>query len=247
MKTTSTFADKVKPLVYHSTGITELDKVIGGGLVYGKTLLLGAPRGAGRTTLLMQACHGFSKGGKKAFFGSGEMQTKSIVDYANRLGVSSKDVGVLGSDMYIDVDDLINAAHAFGAQFIALDNIQNTEIGGVKGDIGSLSMTDAVVEKLVLVARQSNVSVVAVANLCKNGDFAGSEKMQNRVDGLLRLDVKYVVQVEGDSAKDVGVREISMDGKNRQGRSDVTALVEMTNKGFRPMSAKAYKTLSRNV
>ena len=234
---------KAKSLVYHSTGIKEFDRVLGGGVVPTKTLLLGAGRGAGKTTLLLQACNGYAQEGRKAYFASGEMTKEACLDYAKRLGITNSNIYLFGDPEGVDVEDLFRAVLACKATFLCLDSVQVATVADVKGDIGQVTMMDAVTNMVSSFSQAKNIASIMIGHFEKTGNYAGSEKMQHLVDGLLRMDIKFVDDGAG-GRKDIGVREISWDGKSRQSKSDTTALVELTEDGIKSPSMKALKALS---
>lgn len=235
----------VKPIVYHSTGIPELDRVLGGGVVYERTLLFGAPAGSGKTTLLLQVCDGFARGGRKAYFASSEMTREACEVYAKRLGIVNESIALFGDPKGVDVEDLFDDVIAFGAKLMVIDSIQVATVSDVKADVGQVAMMDAVTNMVTSFAQERKRAAIMVGHFEKTANFAGSEKMRHLVDGLVRLDVKYAGQNSDGKPIDTGVREISMDSKSRQGRSDVTALVELTDAGIRPPSVRALRALSK--
>ena len=194
------------------------------------------------TTMLLQACNGFAQDGRKAYFASGEMTSNAVIDYAKRLGIVNDNLALFGDPEGVDVEELFDDVLGFGAKFLAIDSIQVCTVSDVKGDIGQVTMMDAVANMVTSFAQKKRRAIMMISQLQKAGDYAGSEKVQHLVDGLLRLDIKFVE--EDGKMKDIGVREISMDGKSRQGRADITSLVELTDKGIMPPSAKALKALS---
>ena len=236
--------DKHKAMVYYSTGIPELDKVLGGGVVYGKLIMVGAPRGAGKTSILLQACNGFAKDGRKAYFASGEMDGNTNIDYAKRLGIVNDGIHLFCNPEGIDVDDLFDRVLETQAKLVVLDSIQLCTVGDVKGDIGQATMIDAAINMLSSFGQAKRRAILIISHLNKMQDFAGTEKGQHLVDGLMRLEIKYAQDADG-RPKDVGIREISMDGKSRQGRSDITSLVELTDTGIKTPSTKALRELSK--
>ena len=235
-----------KEMEYFSTRIPQLDKVIGGGLVLGHVLLLGAPRGCGKTTLLLQACDGFAKDGRKAYFASGEMNKEALLAYAKRLGITNPDVLIHSDPEGINVEDLFEEVIRVGAKLLVIDSLQTVIVSDVKGNIGEMTMMDAVVNMVSSFAQEKSVACVIVGHIGKAGDYLGSAKVQFLVDGLIRMDTRWIYQPDGKPV-DSMVRELSMDGKSRQGRSDLTALVELTDDGIRPPSAKALRALNKLV
>ena len=216
-------------VVHISTGIKALDKVLSGGVVPGSTLLLGGPRGVGRTTLLLQACEGFARSGRKAYFASGEMTTKDISNYSRRLAISNESVGLFGDPVGVDIDNLLDDVIAFGAKFLVIDSMRTAYVKDSKGEIGSMAMSGAVANVVTSFAQVKKVAVIMVDDLLKGDNFHASAKTQHLVDGLLKMDLIY--RRDGKPI-DRLIREISIDRKYRYGACDVTALAELGEYGF---------------
>lgn len=225
-------------LVHHSTGIPELDRVLGGGVVCGTTLLFGGSRGSGKSTITMQACAGFvgGEGRPKACFASAEMPEMLLLAYAKRLGLATSKIKLVVDPQGLDVDKLFEDVLAFGASLLVLDSLQTAYVADKKGDLGNPSMVEAVTNMVTSFAAAKGVAVFLIGHLGKLGDYAGSERVQHLVDGLLRMDVKYIGVDGFGKPIDSMVRQLSMDSKSRIGRSDVTSLVELTDDGIAPLS-----------
>ena len=243
---TTTTAVKAKKVVRYSTGILELDKVLGGGFILGSTILLGAPRGSGKSSMLLQACDGFAQDGRKAFFASAEMTQDRLLAYAKRLGIKNVNIGLSCDPMGINVEDLFedvlrNGRRGTKATLLVIDSLQTSFVSDVKGDIGNPAQMNAVINMVSSFAQKEQVAVVVIGHIGKAGDYLGSAKMKFLVDCLLRMDIKWVFN-KGKLPMDSMVREISTE-KNRQGRSDITSLVELTDTGIKTPSVKAMRML----
>lgn len=243
--------DKSKPLVYHPTRIDGLDKVLGGGVVYAKTLLLGADRGAGKTTMLLQACDGFAQGGLKAYFASGEMERDSIIQYAKRIGIQNENIGLFGDPSGVDVEDLFDDVLAFGAKLLIIDSVQVATVSDVKGDIGSPAMIKAVTNMVTSFAQAKKRAVIMIGHLVGTGDYGGGQTLQFLVDGLVRMDIRWAGADSKGKPIDSMVRELAIEGKSRQGSSKTTSLVELYEEerdgvlpGIRKPSIKALRMLT---
>jgi predicted ATP-dependent serine protease len=234
-----------KPLVRYSTGISELDHVLGGGVVLSKTLLLGASKGSGKSTAMLQACDGFAREGRKAYFASGEMTKEACLDYAIRLGIVNKNIALFGDPQGLDVEKLFEDVMAFGAQLLIIDSMQVSTVADVRGDIGKVSMMEAVTQLVTSFAQTEKRAVIMIGHLQKMGDYGGSEQIQHLVDGLLRMERKYAGHNADGKPIDTMLREFCWDGKSRQSAADLTALVELTDTGVRPPSVKAMRMLMR--
>ena len=236
--------DKAKPMVYHSTGIPELDKILGGGVVLTKTLLLGGSRGCGKTTMLLQACDGFAHNGKKAYFASGEMTREACIDYAKRLGIVNENVGLFGDPQGLDVEALFDDVLAFGARLAHYRFASNLDCARCQGRHRISVHGYAVANMVTSFAQAKKRSVIMIGHLQKTGDYGGTEKVQHLVDGLVRMENKWAGMDElSGKPIDSMIRELYMDGKSRQGRADITSLVELTDDGIRPPSVAAMRKI----
>jgi thymidine kinase len=233
-------AGKVKPMEYISTGIPELDQVLGGGIVLGKTILLGGSKGTGKTTVLLQAANGFASKKRRVYFCSGEDDRDSVVNYAQRLGITNPYVDVFGDAKGLDVESIVSDARDIGAKLMIVDSLQVCEKMDVKADIGQVAQLDACINYLTSFAKQKKVAIIVIGHLTKAQEFAGSEKVLHLVDVLLRFD-KHPVDVDGGD----NVRQFWIDGKSRQGATNATALMEMTPTGLMPLSDRLMRKMSR--
>ena len=236
-----------KEMEYFSTGIPEFDKVIGGGIVLGHVLLLGAPRGSGKSSMLLQACDGFAQDGRKAYYASGEMSQDKVLAFAKRQGIENGNIGLSCDSMGVNVEALFEDVLAYGAKLLIIDSLQVAVVPDPTGDIGNTSMIDAVINMVSSFAMEKQVAVVVIGHISKHtGDYLGSSKVQFLVDVLVRMDIRWTYQPDGKQV-DSMIREISIDGKSRQSRSDMKSLVELTDDGIRPPSAKALRALNKLV
>lgn len=235
-------------MIHHSTGSAELDKVLGGGLVLGNLLLLAGDQGAGKTTLLLQACAGFARSKRGACFVSGEMTSQLLVQYTRRLGVvDNSHVSLFGHPEGLDLDETFRDAFETKSKLLVVDSLQVCLLEGA--ETGSVRAVRAAIRQLSKFAREKRVAVVAVCHLNRAGEFAdGAGKMSHLLDGVVRFESRCSYGEDGRViAGTGGLREISIE-KSRQGRSDVTALVEMDETGrIGPLSPAAVRVLAKLV
>ena len=238
--------DAHKSMVYIPTGIPEFDKVLGGGVVYEKLVMLGAPPGSGKTTLLLQVANGFARDGRVAYFASGEMTIHSNVDYAKRLGIFNDKVHLFCNEQGIDVDELCENVLRARARLVLIDSLQLCTVADVKADVGTPTMIDAVVNLLSSFVQKKRRTIIVISHVNKAGDYAGTEKGKHLVDALVRMDPRRVHTPEGRLIPETdGLREFYMEGKSRQGVSNIRAMVELTPDGIRPPSLAALRVLSK--
>lgn len=225
---TAAAAQKVKRRVYMPTGVEEFDRVIGGGVLLGNILMIAGRRGTGKTVLLLRAGNEFARRHKKmSFYAAGEMTEQAMVEYMQHFRVADEKLGVYCDPEGIDVDRLMDDVESCGAKFVIIDSIQYCYSQDVKkADIGTPAMIDAVLNKLSSFAQRKKIAFLIVCHLNKSGDFAGTEKGQHMVDGLIRFEHASIFENGQKVPGTEGLRELSMDEKNRQGSANVKSLME---------------------
>ena len=226
-------AKTAKAREYISTGIPELDRVLGGGLVKDCAVMLGGPRGVGKTTLLVQVADGFCRQGTKrrALFASGEENADAIIQVAKRLECFNENVEVTGNDG--DVFKLVERVQEEKFKMLIVDSLQTAYCDDVSGDVGQTTMIDAVTNQLTWFAKEHKVCILIICHLTMVGELAGSAKSQHLVDALLRFDPFY--DQEPFEGMD-NIRVLSMDGKNRLGAANVRGFLDMTERGLKALT-----------
>ena len=200
------------------TGLGELDRVLGGGLVDGSVVLLGGEPGVGKSTLLLQMAGSLAAGGHGVLVASAEESAQQVGLRARRLGVESSDVLLLAED---DVDAVISAAREVAPKVLIMDSIQTVGAPEVASAPGSITQVREASSRLIRYAKTSGTSVVLVGHVTKDGSLAGPKTLEHMVDVVLSL--------EGDP--DRGFRALHS-FKNRFGATHVVALFEMLSEGM---------------
>ena len=208
----------------HKTGITECDRVLGGGLVTGSATLIGGDPGIGKSTLLLQvACLMAKAGGEIAYF-SGEESTGQIQMRAKRLGVDKIIEGKAGS---VNIATATNAADiaasmkASNLKLVVIDSIQTMYLPTIESSPGTVSQVRASSFELIRTAKQAGVAIVFVGHITKDGAIAGPKVLEHMVDTVL--------QFEGDKNHHFRIlRGI----KNRFGPTDEIGVFEMSGDGL---------------
>lgn len=216
---------------YIPTGVPELDRVLGGGLVRDCAVMLGGRRGVGKTTLLVQVANGFCAPGSKrrALYASGEENADAIIQVAKRLECFNENVEVTGNDG--DIFKLVSRVEEEKFKMLIIDSLQTAHCDDVSGDVGQMTMIDAVTNQLTWFAKEHKVCVLIICHLNMQGEFAGSAKSQHLVDVMLRFDPFYHEdEFEGMDL----LRVISTDGKNRLGDASLRSFLQMTPRGLQP-------------
>ena len=163
------------------TGISELDRVLGGGIVIGSVILLGGEPGAGKSTLLLQICSSIPAG-LQVLYVTGEESVRQIKLRANRLGVSGENVTVAAETEIESITELIRSLHP---DLVVVDSIQTMHSGAVSSSAGSVSQVKECSGQLLNVAKTLEIPVFIVGHVNKDGAIAGPKVMEHIVDTVL--------------------------------------------------------------
>lgn len=216
-----------------STGITELDRVLGGGIVPGSLVLLGGDPGIGKSTLLLQVAHNIAETGQKVLYLSGEESFKQIRLRANRLSINSDNIFLLNEQ---NLELLEHYLKEIDPDFIIIDSIQTVYIESLSSIPGSVSQLRECTARLMNIAKKTDKAFFLVGHVTKDGALAGPKVLEHMVD--------VVVYFEGD--KNFSVR-IMRGVKNRFGSTDEIGLLEMSGQGLIEVTDPSYLFLSHGV
>lgn len=166
------------------TGISELDRVLGGGFVDNEVILFGAVQGTGKSTLALQMCDCFCAQGKTALYCSSEETFTQIKMRATRLGIEYDNLYVVSTD---SLEEVLGYFDELQPDFFIMDSLQTVNSENVTGKTGSLSQANEAAH--VLTARikdaQNGAKGVFINQVTKNEEFAGSNTIQHLVDCVL--------------------------------------------------------------
>lgn len=202
-----------------STGIPELDRVLGGGLVAGAVVLLGGEPGIGKSTLALQAAERLAQEGGKVLYVSGEESAAQLRLRGDRIGVRSPRLHVLAET---DVDAVVEAARALGAGAIVVDSIQAVRCGDLESVPGSVGQVREAAQRFVGFAKACAVPVLLVGHVTKDGAIAGPRTLEHVVDTVLHF--------EGDRHH---AHRLLRAHKNRFGAADEIGVFTMGDDGLR--------------
>lgn len=169
----------------HSTGIGELDRVLGGGLVPGSAVLLGGAPGIGKSTLLGMALANIADRGGNALYVSAEESAQQIRLRHQRLGGGALDVPVLAET---DLGTVIATLQAERPDVCVIDSVQTLHADGAGGAPGSVGQVREVAGALMRAAKSQGTALVLVGHITKEGDLAGPRVLEHLVDCVLRFD-----------------------------------------------------------
>jgi len=216
-----------------STGIGELDRVLGGGLVKGMVVLLGGDPGIGKSTLLLEAADNLSASGPVLYV-SGEESNSQIKLRADRLGVKGENLFLYTET---SAEEAIERAKETKAQMLIVDSIQTMESEAAESAAGSISQVRAATALFTRFAKDTGTVVWIVGHVTKDGAIAGPRVLEHIVDTVLYF--------EGDRHE--GLRLLRA-VKNRFGSTDELGVFEMCGTGMREVSDPASLFVSgRNV
>jgi DNA repair protein RadA/Sms len=201
-----------------SSGIGELDRVLGGGLVPASAILVGGDPGIGKSTLLLQAAASFAHNGLKCMYISGEEAAAQVRMRAQRLGLRNAPVA-LGAET--NLRDILTTLDAERPQLAIIDSIQTMWLDNVESAPGSVSQVRAAAHELVTFAKRRGVAVVIVGHVTKEGAIAGPRVLEHMVDTVLYF--------EGERGHQFRILRAV---KNRFGPADEIGVFEMTGDGL---------------
>lgn len=200
------------------TGIGELDRVLGGGIVVGGLVLVGGDPGIGKSTLLLQMCQKLVAEKKKVLYISGEESLRQIKMRAERLGAFENELYLL-SETNLDVIE--EAVGKFKPEILIIDSIQTMFKEEIPSAPGSVSQVRETTGTLLRIAKQQSISVFIVGHVTKEGVVAGPRVLEHMVDTVLYF--------EGES--DASYR-ILRAVKNRFGSTNEIGVFEMRGNGL---------------
>ncbi len=200
------------------SGLGELDRVLGGGLVAGSAVLVGGDPGIGKSTLLLQAAARFAVRGLPCVYISGEEASAQVRMRAQRLGLGSAPVKLAAETSLRDILATLEAARPGLA---VLDSIQTLWLDSVEAAPGSVAQVRACAQELVSFAKKRGVSVILVGHVTKDGQIAGPRVVEHMVDTVLYF--------EGERGHPFRILRAV---KNRFGPADEIGVFEMTGAGL---------------
>ncbi len=201
-----------------SSGIDELDRVLGGGLVPASAILVGGDPGIGKSTLLLQAAASFARNGLKCLYISGEEATAQVRMRAQRLGLQDAPVS-LGAET--NLRDILTTLDAERPALAIIDSIQTMWLDTVEAAPGSVSQVRASAHELVTFAKRRGVAIILVGHVTKEGQIAGPRVVEHMVDTVLYF--------EGERGHQFRILRAV---KNRFGPADEIGVFEMTGDGL---------------
>ncbi len=200
-----------------STGIKELDRVLGGGIVKGSLILVGGDPGIGKSTLLLQICENTSKD-KKILYVSGEESEGQIKIRAERLNVDSENLYLVSET---DIENIADFISCIQPDIVIIDSIQTMHRQDITSAPGSVPQVRETTNMLMHIAKQNDISMFIVGHVTKDGSLAGPRVLEHMVDCVLYF--------EGDRQMTFRILRCV---KNRFGSTNEIGVFEMQTKGL---------------
>lgn len=200
------------------TGIEELDRVLGGGIVKGSLILVGGDPGIGKSTLLIQVANNLSNKGLKVLYVSGEESPKQIKIRAERLKLYSEELFILSET---NLDIIINAVNKINPDIMIIDSIQTIYNADISSAPGSVSQVRETTHRIMNIAKTKEIATFIVGHVTKEGSIAGPRVLEHMVDTVLYF--------EGEMYH---TYRILRSVKNRFGSTNEIGMFEMRDKGL---------------
>ena len=212
------------------TGLGELDRPLGGGLVAGSLTLIGGDPGVGKSTLLLMACNRLAAKGPPVLYASGEESAQQIRLRATRLGVDAENIFLLASTNWSHIEE---ACRELKPSVLIIDSVQTVSVPELTSLPGSVSQVRDVAHRAMTLAKGSTTAVMLVGHVTKSGDLAGPKVLEHFVDTVLYF--------EGDGRSSLRVlRSV----KNRFGPAGELGFFEMVESGLKEVPDASKRLLA---
>ncbi|MEE8592891.1 MAG: DNA repair protein RadA, partial [Candidatus Bipolaricaulota bacterium] len=200
------------------SGLSELDRLLGGGLIPGGVVLFGGEPGIGKSTLLLQMAESLARDAGKILYVSGEESEGQVKLRATRIGANSKRLFVLSEQSLSRIMDAVEQVEPL---VLIVDSIQTTADEHVAGEAGSVKQLREVSSALIQLTKAKGMTTFLVGHITKEGAFAGPKTIEHLVD--------VAIYLEGSRTEDVRMlRSV----KNRFGATNEVAVFQMTAGGL---------------
>lgn len=201
-----------------STGISEMDRVLGGGIVPGSLVLVGGDPGIGKSTILLQLSDFSAKIGLKVLYASGEESPSQLKMRASRLDIVSDNIYILAEN---NLENILGYCNEMKPDLLVVDSIQTVYTDELESAPGSVSQVREATHKLMKYAKSGNMATFIVGHVTKEGAIAGPRVLEHMVDTVLYF--------EGDSRMSYRILRAV---KNRFGSTNELGIFRMGDKGL---------------
>jgi DNA repair protein RadA/Sms len=204
------------------SGVTEFDRVLGGGIVAGTLVLIGGDPGIGKSTLLLQVADKLSTAGTVVLYISGEESERQIKLRGERLGIDAKNLYLLPET---NLENIFHEVERLKPGAIIVDSIQTVFSAMIESAPGSVSQVREVAHQFLLLAKNRSLPVFLIGHITKDGSIAGPRTLEHIVDTVLYF--------EGERHHN---HRIVRATKNRFGAANEVGIFEMTATGLMPVA-----------
>jgi DNA repair protein RadA/Sms len=202
----------------HTTGVSELDRVLGGGLVPGSVVLVAGEPGIGKSTLLLDVAARAARTAQTVLYVSGEESMAQVRVRAERIEAMAENLFLAAET---DLGTVLGQIDRIGPDLVVIDSVQTIASGEVEGSAGNVSQVREVAASLIQVAKARGISILLVGHVTKDGSIAGPRVLEHLVD--------VVIQFEGDRHSRLRlVRAV----KNRYGPTDEVGCFDLSDMGI---------------
>jgi DNA repair protein RadA/Sms len=203
---------------HDATGISELDRVLGGGLVPGSVTLLAGDPGVGKSTLLLEVAHRWAESGRRALYLTGEESAGQVRLRAERTGCTHDELYLAAE---ADLPTALGHIDAVRPTLVVVDSVQTMSTTEIDGVTGGVTQVRAVTTALTMAAKTTGIAMVLVGHVTKDGAIAGPRSLEHLVDVVLHF--------EGDRTSPLRmVRGV----KNRFGAADEVGCFQLHDNGI---------------
>ncbi|MCI8649214.1 MAG: DNA repair protein RadA [Anaerotruncus sp.] len=213
----------------YQTGVGELDRVLGGGIVAGSVTLLSGDPGIGKSTLLLQICQ-YLCGRLKTLYVSGEESARQLKLRANRLGVDSENLYVAATT---DIEHVMETVRQLSPELLMIDSIQTMNLTSLNSSSGSVTQIRECTQILIHIAKNMEIPVFIVGHVNKDGAIAGPKVLEHMVDAVLYF--------EGERHQSYRILRAV---KNRYGSTNEIGVFEMVHQGLQEVENPSMMMLS---
>lgn len=198
-------------------GISEFDRVLGGGIVFGSVILVGGDPGIGKSTLLLQVMHCLASKGKKVLYISGEESLQQSKMRADRLGVSSEHLFVVSET---SLEKILQDIQALRPSTVVVDSIQTIYSSELPSTPGSITQVREASSRLLYLAKHLSIPIFLIGHVTKEGFIAGPKVLEHMVDTVLYIEgeanhayrILRAVKNRFGSTNEIGVFEMKDSG-----------------------------------
>ena len=200
-----------------STGISELDRVLGGGLVKGSLVLVGGEPGIGKSTLILQLCNQVQGKGKVLYI-SGEESAEQVKIRADRLNIKNDEIMFLGET---NIENIEEAIFSINPKLVIIDSILTMYSEEITSAAGTVSQVREITARIMRMCKDNGITTIIIGHVTKDGNIAGPRVLEHMVDTVLYLEGERYFSYR-----------ILRSVKNRFGSTNEVGMFEMKNEGM---------------